>query len=303
MTIRRLSAEPVSDHSAKLGEGPLWDSETRRLIWIDIVGRAILTTDPATGHTDEVSTPSDVGAVALVESGGLLAALQDGVYLRSPSGGWNQIAEIEALDQSTRMNDGKCDPEGSFVGGTMARDLSPRMGALYRVRGDGVTEQLLDGVSVSNGLDWNHDGDTMYYIDSPTRRLTAYPYDHRSPNLGEPVSLVEFADDGAVPDGMTVDGDGCLWVAFWGGRSVRRYTPEGVLDAIVDLPVSNVTSCTFGDDDLATLYITTASAGLDEAALAVEPMAGVLFGVAVDVAGRLPTRFRPQTGLDAGATA
>lgn len=292
MTVRRLSAEPITDDSAELGEGPVWDSSAERLIWIDIVGRSVNTTDPATGYTEKASTPSDVGAVALVDSGGLLAALADGVYLQNPLGGWDQIAAVEAVDQSTRMNDGKCDPEGSFVCGTMARDLSPRMGGLYRVRGDGSTEQLLHGVSVSNGLDWSADGNTMYYIDSPTCTVVAYQYDHRSSKLGEPVPVVELPDDGAVPDGMTVDADGCIWVALWGGGSVRRYTPQGVLDLIVDLPVSHVTSCAFGGRTLDTLYITTAAAGLDEAARAGEPLAGSLFGVAVNVAGRPPNLFR-----------
>jgi len=295
MTVRHLAAEPLTNFKAELGEGPLWDDKTGSVIWVDIPGCAILTTDPATGHTDSISTPSLVGAVALVDSGGFLAALHDGVYLGDGTGPWRQIAEIESSDPETRMNDGKCDPRGSFVGGTMAKPTSPAAGGLYRVNSHGRTEKLLDGVSTSNGLDWTDDGRTMYFIDTPTRTVMAYPYDHAAPTLGPPTLVVEIAERHGFPDGMTLDTDGCLWVALWGGHAVHRYTPSGDLDTIIDVPVRNVTSCAFGGDNLDTLFITTAAPGLKDKGLADEPFTGALFAVQMDVSGRSPKLFRGAT--------
>lgn len=295
MTVRHLTAEPLTELRAELGEGPLWDANANRIIWVDVLGHAILTTDPSTGLTDSMATPSLITAIALVYSGGFLVTFDDGVYLGSGSGSWRQIAEIESSDPKTRMNDGKCDPQGSFVGGTMARDASPDAGALYRVNGHGRTEQLLDGVSISNGLDWTDDGATMYYIDTLTRTIMAYPYDHASPRLGPPVPVVEIPDRHGFPDGMTLDTDGCLWVALWEGHAIHRYTPNGILDTIIDVPVTHVTSCVFGGENLDTLFITCARGSNDDDPTT-EPMAGALFAVPMDVSGRLPTQFRSAEG-------
>lgn len=294
MTTRRLAAEPVTDFKAELGEGPLWDTDRNCVVWVDIPGQSILVTDPATGATETLPTPTWVGAVSLVDSGGYLAALEDGVYLGDGPGTWQRLAAIEASDDTMRMNDGKCDPRGSFVGGTIARDGRDGAASLYRVNHGGTTEQLLTGVSISNGLDWTVDGATMYYIDTPTRTVMAYPYDHVSPTLGQPRPAVEIPDDHGFPDGMTLDSDGCLWVGMWGGHSVHRYTPTGTLDTIIDLPVTNVTSCAFGGEDLDTLFVTTATDSSSEADPASEPLAGALFAVRVGVSGRPPTRFRTR---------
>lgn len=292
MTVRRLTPEPVADHRADLGEGPVWDAGRQRVVWVDIPGKQILITDPASGHTDSMPTPSEVGAVALVDSGGYVAALEDGLYSGDGTGTWRRLAAIEASDRTTRMNDGKCDPRGAFVGGTIARDGREGAASLYRVNESGTVERLLTGISISNGLDWTADGATMYYIDTPTRIVMAYPYDYASPTLGQPKPVVEIPDDQGFPDGMTLDSEGCLWVGLWGGHAVHRYTPDGTLDTIIDLPVTNVTSCAFGAGDLTTLFITTASDTSNEKGHTAEPLAGALFGLPLDVTGRPATRFR-----------
>ncbi|GMQ93533.1 MAG: SMP-30/gluconolactonase/LRE family protein [Acidimicrobiia bacterium] len=291
MTVRRLTAEPATDHRAELGEGPVWDADRNRVVWVDIPGRAILVTDPSTGHTESLPTPSEIGAVALVGSGGYVAALQDGVYLGDGTEPWQLLAEIEASDETMRMNDGKCDPHGAFVGGTISRDGKRGVASLYRVNEQGTTERLLTGVSISNGLDWTADGTTMYYIDTPTRTVMAYPYDYGSPTLGQPEPVVEIPESQGFPDGMTLDSEGCLWVGMWGGHAIHRYTPNGILDTVIDLPVTNVTSCAFGGQDFGTLFITTASSGADEKDGIDEPMAGALFQLQVGVSGRPPTPF------------
>jgi len=145
---------------------------------------------------------------------------------------------------------------------------------------------------VSNGLDWTEDGSTLFHIDTPTGRVVAYPYSGRSPALGSPRTAVTIPERRGLPDGMTLDSEGCLWVALWAGGAVHRYTPSGHLDALVEVPATNVTSCTFGGESMDTLYITTASVGLSEAERAAEPMAGALFGAHVGVTGRLPSKFR-----------
>jgi len=296
MTVRRFTAEPVTDLKAELGEGPLWDTDRSRLVWVDIPGQSILVTDPATGATESMRTPSQIGAVAFVDSGGYLAALEDGIYLGDGTDMWQLLAPIEAADESMRMNDGKCDPRGSFVGGTIAQDGREGAASLYRVDGSGTTEQLLTGVTISNGLDWTADGETMYYIDTPTRTVMAYPYDYASPTLGTPEPVVVIPEDRGFPDGMTLDSQGCLWIGLWGGHAVHRYTPDGTLDTIIDLPVKNVTSCAFGGEDLDTLFVTTATDSSDDADRAAEPLAGALFAVAVGVTGQTPTRFRAAGG-------
>jgi len=287
-----LTPAPVSEARSLLGEGPVWDVEHQVLVWVDIVAKKILTTDPTNGITGSVSTPTEVGAVALVDSGGFAAAFTDGLYLGDGIGPWRQLAAIDDSDGTVRMNDGKCDPGGAFVGGTMARDGRATTAALYRIKCSGETQRLLGGLSISNGIDWTDDGATMYHIDTPTRRVMAYDYDRTVSELGGGRSVVEIPEAHGFPDGMTVDSEGCLWVALWGGRAVHRYTPDGCLDAVIELPVTNVTACAFGGQDLDTLFITTASVGVEEEKLSAEPLAGALFSVAVGVSGRAPTRFR-----------
>jgi len=291
MAVRQLTPDIVAHPGAQLGEGPLWDGSRQRLLWVDIPRRAILITDPATGNTNSIPTPSDVGAVVLTESGDYVAALRDGLYTSSGDSPWQLLAPIEASDQTTRMNDGKCDPFGNYVGGTIAHGAADGAASLYRVDATGNTQRLLGGVTISNGLDWSDDGMTLFYIDTPTRTVVAYAYDHTSPTLGQPRSVVEVPERDGFPDGMTLDSEGCLWVGLWGGRAVRRYTPDGTLDTIIDLPVTNVTSCAFGGDDLNTLFITTATLDEDEGDTAAEPLAGALFAVDAGVTGRPATAF------------
>lgn len=289
-----MTAEPIVELRAELGEGPVWDVNQNRLIWVDIPNKEILTTNPSNGQTESVSTPSEVGAVALADSGDYVAALEDGLYIGDGVAPWRLLAPIEATEETTRMNDGKCDPYGAYVGGTLRRDGREGTASLYRVEHTGATQVLLGGLSISNGLDWTDDGTTMYHIDTPTRAVMAYSYDPAA--LGQSAPVVEIPPEQGFPDGMTLDSEGCLWVGLWGGRAVHRYTPDGRLDTMIDLPVTNVTSCAFGGDDLETLFITTASPGPEGEKLAAEPLAGALFAVDIGVSGRLPTLFRTAEG-------
>jgi Gluconolactonase len=271
---------------AALGEGPTWDTRARRLIWVDILRSRIHTYDPASGRRTVMTTEQHVGAAKPRAGGGLVVNLRDGVGLYGPAGSGGSAAGAAGAEGSAgafrwlhrepvpgrRANDAAVAPDGSLWCGTMRYDEAPGGGTLSRITPDGTVRPVLDDVSVSNGTGWSPDGRRVYYIDSPTRRIDVFDIgDDRLPVNRRPFATVE---DG-FPDGLTVDADGCVWVALWDGGAVRRYTPDGALDRVLDLPVRRPTACAFGGADLTDLYITTARTGLT----APHPMSGSLLVV------------------------
>ncbi len=279
--MQHLTAELVADGRWELGEGPIWDAGTGELVFVDIPGRQVLRYRPGDGHVSALPTPGDVGCVAVRRGGGLVAALADGFWVTDPgSETWRPFAPVEAELPDRRFNDGKCDPVGRFLAGSMAYDKRPVAGAFYRLDPDGTATQLFDGVTISNGLVWTPDGGTLYYIDTPTRRIDAFDYDLGSGAIANRRTHLTLPDDEPGDlDGMTMDTDGGLWVALWNGWRVVRFAPDGGIDVTVDLPVSHVTSVMFGGPDLDDLYITCAWSELTEAERAAEPHAGSLFMV------------------------
>jgi sugar lactone lactonase YvrE len=177
------------------------------------------------------------------------------------------------------MNEGGCDPDGRFYCGSMAYDQAPGAGSVYRLDPDGSTRTVLTGVTVSNGLGWSPDGGTAYYVDTPTRRVDAFDYSARDGLTGRRPVVDEVP---GRPDGLTVDAEGCLWVALFGGGAVLRYRPDGRLDDRIELPATQVTACALGGPGLRTLYVTTSKDGIDPAA---QPLAGAVFAAEVDVPG------------------
>jgi sugar lactone lactonase YvrE len=285
-----LQAELVLDAHATLGEGPVWDSDAGVLWWVDIEGRQIHRFDPSTRANTSIETPSHVGAVALRARGGLLAALVDGVYTVDVENA--TFAPFAALDEPphVRSNESKCDPAGRLIVGTMAYDYGP-IGGLYSVAADGSVRRLLSDLEIANGMAWSADGGTFYYIDSPKRGVDAFDYDLATGAIATRRPWLTFDDPIAKPDGMAIDAEGGLWIAFWDAAEVRRYAPDRSLDVVVHLPAAQVTSGVFGGPDLRDLYITTATTELSAAALADQPLAGGLFHVRIPVAGLLPDRF------------
>ncbi|MGQ4385930.1 SMP-30/gluconolactonase/LRE family protein [Streptomyces sp. SAS_270] len=251
---------------AALGEGPTWDTARQRLIWVDILGSRVHTYDPASGRRTVMVTEQHVGAAKPRAGGGLVVNLRDGVALYGPEGQDFRWLHREVVP-GRRGNDAAVAPDGTLWAGTMRYDEAAGGGTLSRFSADGTAEAVLDDVAVSNGTGWSPDGRLMYYVDSPTRRIDVF-------DVGEdqlPVNRRTLAtvEDG-FPDGLTVDADGCVWVALWDGGAVRRYTPSGELDRVVELPVRRPTACAFGGADLTDLYITTACTGLE----APHPMSG-----------------------------
>jgi sugar lactone lactonase YvrE len=246
---------------AALGEGPTWDPHEQRLIWVDILGSRVHAYHPGSGRRTVMATEQHVGAAKPRVGGGLVVNLRDGVglYDRDPDGfRWLRREVVPGR----RANDAAVAPDGALWVGTMRYDEAPGGGTLSRIAPDGTAQTVLDDVAVSNGTGWSPDGRLMYYIDSPTRRIDVFDVGEDQLPLNRR-QLAAVEDDAGFPDGLTVDADGCVWVALWDGGAVRRYTPDGELDRVVELPVRRPTACAFGGADLTDLYITTARTGLD----------------------------------------
>ena len=280
------------DGRAVLGEGPVWDAGQQRLVWLDILPGLVHRFDPATGGGDVFGVGKPVGSAGLRHGGGLVLAVEDGFALLDP--GWqrlDQVVYVEHPGPRARFNEGKCDPAGRFLAGTMAYDLTPGAGSVYRLGADLAITKLFGGVTISNGLAWTADGATLYYIDSPTQSVDAFDYDTETGRLGNRRRVVDIPAAAGLPDGMTIDTDGCLWVALYGGSAVHRYTPDGRLDTVLSFPASNITCPVFGGPGLDMLYVTSARDGLDERQLAAQPHAGALFAADAGARGLPAHRF------------
>jgi sugar lactone lactonase YvrE len=284
--------ELVLDAHAVLAEGPVWLAPTGELLWVDIEPGNVHWFDPGTGADRSQHVGDPVGAAVPDRDGGLVLALPRRISRLAAGAQEPEVIVSLPGDPDSRMNDAACDRRGRlWVGSTTESETEPR-GKLYRVDPDLGSEEVLDGIVVSNGIDWSPDDSRMYYIDSPTRRVDVLDYDIETGAATNRRVLHALADDVAgIPDGMCVDAQGSLWVALWGGSCVLGLTPEGELHTRLDLPTNQITSVAFGGDDLRTLYITSAAFGLDAATLAAEPHAGGIFAADIGVAGLPSTPF------------
>ena len=275
-----MRAELVVDAKADHGEGPVWDVRTETLYWVDLTGKRLHATDVASG-TDRVIELGDlVCATAPRAAGGLVAALNKDIVVLDPeTGATEPLARIESDRPANRCNDGKCGPGGRFWIGTMSRDGAVEgAGGLYRVDPDGSVRQMLDGLTIANGMAWSSDGRTMYFIDTPTMEVWAFDFDADAGEITHRRSVVCVPAETGFPDGMTIDAQGMLWVAHWGSSRVYRWNPEtGERLAEIEVPTPHVSSCVFGGPNLDVLYIATSRLGFEEKALAEQPLAGGLF--------------------------
>src|SRR6185437_838551 len=242
--------------------------------------------DPATGQDTVLDVGQPVGAASARASGGYVLALRDGFAALDDAGRLDILAHVEVDLTTNRMNDGNCDRLGRFWAGTMALDEHAEAGALYCLDLDHSVRKVFGSTTISNGIDWSPDDKIMYYVDSTTQGLDTFPFDLETGSLGPRRRLAGIPAELGVPDGLTVDAEGYVWVAVWGGWCIRRYTPEGSLDRVITLPVSQVSSCAFGGPHLDDLYITSASIHLSAEQLAREPLAGGLFRFRPGVRGK-----------------
>ncbi|WP_397386540.1 SMP-30/gluconolactonase/LRE family protein [Paenibacillus roseipurpureus] len=288
-----MKLEVVLKEKAIVGEGPSWDAENGLLNWVDILGQKVHSFHPASGRNDTLQFDQYVGTVVSRDCGGLVVALQDGIYAVDEHGQlMSRLAAPEAHLPRNRFNDGKCDPAGRLWAGTMSMDQSPRAGALYRLDPDLSIHRMLTEVTISNGLGWSPDGSVMYFIDTPTMKVVAYEYELLTGSLGKVVTEIVIPEPGA-PDGMTVDEEGMLWIAHWGGSRVSRWNPyKGECLEEVQLPVQLCTSCVFGGPELNELYITTARGRQTELELKDQPHAGNLFRLQMNVKGQPSYKFK-----------
>ncbi len=295
-----LTATPVRGvEPAVHGEGPVWDHARAELLWVDIP-RGLVLRGRVDGDTVvEVATHRAGGTVGFVvpaADGGWLLGADGGFTHLSPGGTPTALVEVpgEGRATGTRMNDGAADPVGRCFGGTMAFDETPGAGSLHRVDLDGSVHPVLRDLTVSNGVDWSPDGSTVYLADSGAATVRAYDYDLGTGEFGDSRVVVDLTAEDGAPDGLTVDAEGCLWVAVWGGGQVRRYGPTGELLAVVEVPTPNTSSCAFAGPDLDLLVISTSTQGLTDP----DPHAGRLFTVRPGVTGRPAAVYRgPLTGL------
>src|SRR5919198_2880134 len=285
--VPRISAELVTDARAMLGEGPVWDDRERCVWWVDIMGESIHRTDPVNGQDEVIPVGRMVGALGLRERGGLVAAVRDGfVAIDVATGRIERLADVEADLGSSRMNDGNVDPQGRFWAGTTDIDHRPGLGTLYRLDADLTVSPIMPGVTISNGLDWTADGATMYFIDTPTRRVDRFSFHSSAGTIADRSTAVSIRPGAGDPDGMTLDAENHLWVALWDGWAVERYSPDGGLELRVDVPAAQATSCAFGGSDLDVLYITTAQKGFPAQGRPDQPHAGGLFACRPGARGR-----------------
>jgi xylono-1,5-lactonase len=266
----------VADVHAVLGEGPVWVAREQALYWVDIKGYRIFRLEES-GERTEWPTPLRVCSLVPRALEGFIGGTDRGIALIEPTAGrFEVIANPEEHLQHNRFNDGKIDRKGAFWAGTMDDLEQDASGTLYRVNPDLSCTAIDTDYRITNGPAFSPDGRTMYHNDTARQVTYAFDLDEGGCALDRRIFL-QFGPGDGNPDGMTVDAEGCLWIAFWGGSCVRRFSPAGERLETVRLPVSQPSSCAFGGPDLDELYVTSASAGLDESALKMQPNAGGLF--------------------------
>lgn len=275
------------DAKSLLGEGPCWDADEELLYWVDIMGKKIHIYNPTNQMNETIEVEQHVTSVVKRESGGLLLTTESGIYsFDKEKHNIELLVDPESELTNNRFNDGKCDPAGRFWAGTMDFGGEKPSGSLYRLDTNLQIKKIRDNVMISNGIAWSPNYETMYYVDSPTKRLVAFDYNIKTGEIKNERVFVTIPENEGVPDGITTDMDGHIWIAQWGGSRVSRWNGlTGKLLDTINVPASQVTSCAFGGKDMNELYITTARDGLSERDLLNEPLAGGVFRLNTNVRG------------------
>jgi sugar lactone lactonase YvrE len=275
--------ECISDVKAVLGEGPVWDAREQAVYWVDIPEKRVFRWSAA-GGARTIEVDRHICSLLPRAAGGFVGGGYDGFLDIAPELTATVIADPEPDLPANRFNDGKVDRAGRFWAGTMDRHEREASGSLYRLDADRSWTRIDSGYRVTNGPAFSRDGGTMYHTDSA--RQTVYAFD-----LAEDASAsnrrvhLQFGEGDGYPDGMTVDAEDCLWIAFWDGWCVRRFSPAGERLAELRVPAQRPTSCAFGGPDLDQLFITTASRDLTAEERAGQPCAGGLFMTSPGVTG------------------
>lgn len=276
-----------------LGECTVWCDREQVLWWVDIRAPALKRFNPANGEMRALALEETIGSFGLTRSGAMLiAGMKSGFYLLDPgSGALNLVAAPERAVPTNRLNDGRCDRAGRFWAGTMNDGPREPTGSLYRLNADGTCAKLRGGIVIPNSIAWSPDDQVMYFADTYLNTIWVYDFDIATGAMRNERIFADCTGQAGHPDGSCVDAEGCLWNAEYGGSRIVRRTPDGRIDRVIDLPVSNPTCCCFGGKDLDTLYISTARQRMTPEQLAREPLAGSVFAARPGVCGLPEARF------------
>jgi len=305
--ITKHAASRVGDLHDAVGESPYWDAASGGFSWVDIPGQSIHQIFPdgdGWRSGPSVSTPGPVGVIVPRAAGGTLAGVGTTLYAVDADGGFSPFTTVETGTEGARFNDGKADPAGRLLVSWMGEDSSGTWGALCRVEPDGSVVTVLDGLGLPNGLDWSPDGRTFYFADTLAMAVDAFDYDIDSGGLSNRRRAITLEPGQGMPDGLTVDAEGNIWLAaIWSGQ-VRAYSPSGDVIAVVETPSLRPTSCAFGGSDLDTLFITSLDIAMPEffariggvpgevvAATGADPDAGGVFAARPGAIGKPPYAF------------
>ena len=281
------------DVRASLGECPLWSAAEGVLYWVDINAPSLNRFDPASGRNVAMPMPASIGSYALRAGGGFVVALRNGIWLTDADGILERKVALPPYDPAHyRFNDGRCDPQGRFVVGSMNEKRDADDAALYRLDLAFRLERLFGNITISNGLAWSPDGRTMYHADTPAQTVRAYDYDADSGMPARGRTFAHWTGETERPDGGTVDSAGNYWCAFYRGGKVVQLSPRGDLVGEYPVPAMCPTMCAFGGPDLCTLYVTSARQQREAEELARYPQSGSVFSMRVDVPGLPEAQFR-----------
>ncbi len=288
------SVECIFEGKAQLGEGPSWLAGSKELLWVDIEKSRVHLFHPGTGQNRTFEIGCHVGCAIPGVRGGIFVATAKGFgELDLSSGKVSWITHPEAHLPGNRFNDGKADPAGRIIAGSLSYEEKEPIGGLYLLDEHRVAKKLVSGITISNGLAWSVDHRTLYYIDTPTMRVDAFDFDPAISGLSNRRTVIRVPEGIGYPDGMTIDREGMLWIGMWDGWAVTRWDPRtGKMLQKIELPVGRVTACCFGGENWDELYLTSASTRLSAEALAKQPLAGSLFRCRPGVAGFAPFEYR-----------
>ena len=279
-----LQFDLFSDYSCELGEGPFWDSKRSRLHWVDIIGKKIISQNLDGSNIHALEVDGNPGCVVLSDDGTMVAGVDNQISSLDDGGNLLNVLADTNEGSGLRFNDGKCDPSGRFWVGSMDRKEKNKLGSLYSWNSIEGLVNREQGMTVSNGMGWSPDNSLFYYIDSPTREVSVYDFDLSTASINNKRRFISFTLDDGFPDGMTIDSEGRLWIAFWGGSKIMCVNPDSkAIEEVVSFPVSKITSCAFGGEKMDRLFITSAKVQVDEED---EPMAGMTFIVSPGVKGQ-----------------
>jgi sugar lactone lactonase YvrE len=292
----------VCEARSALSESALWSPKEQALYWLDQMHPEIHRLDPATGEDVkfDLDLPPQLGGLVPMMDGGMALAAADGITLLSPDMKQRTtLVNPIAGRPNISFNDAKCDRQGRLWAGTTDRLETDALGALYRIDGDGTATSFAEGFVCSNGPSFSPDGRTMYHTCSHERVINAYDIDPATGRASNRRLFAKIDAAAGVPDGSTVDSEGYLWSAHWGGWRITRYALDGHIDREIAMPVKSVTSCAFGGKDMDTLFVTTASIEfnegrwifMDEAGFDAAPLTGGIFAIDVGIKGLPETPF------------